>query len=73
MKAQYQYYDDGALKYADDLLDNRFDRAYGYEQTTRLKEDYSGSEASDFVNQTSSGTTTGPYRQSFSYDIFQTH
>ncbi len=68
MKTQYQYYDDGALKYADDLLDNRFDRAYGYDQLTRLKEDYSGSEASDFVNQTSSGTTTGPYRQSYSYD-----
>jgi len=70
MKSQYQYYDDGALKYADDLLDSRFDRAYGYDQTTRLKEDYSGSEASDFINQTSSGTTTGPYRQSFSYDAW---
>jgi YD repeat-containing protein len=70
MKTQYQYYDDGALKYADDLLDNRFDRAYGYDQTARLKEGYSGSEASDFVNQTSSGTTTGPYRQSFSYDVW---
>jgi YD repeat-containing protein len=70
MKTQYQYYDDGALKYADDLLDNRFDRAYNYDQLTRLKEDYSGSEASDFANQTSSGTTTGPYRQSYSYDAW---
>lgn len=70
MKTQYQYYDDGSLKYADDLLDNRFDRAYGFDQVNRLKEDYSGSEASDFVNQTSSGTTTGPYRQSYVYDVW---
>ncbi len=68
MKTQYQYFDDGALKYADDLLDNRFDRAYGYDQVSRLKEDFSGSEAFDLVNQTNSGTTTGPYRQSYSYD-----
>ena len=70
MKTQYQYYDDGGLKYADDLLDERFDRAYAYDQMTRLKEDYSGSEARDFINQTSSGTTTGPYRQTFTYDVW---
>ena len=70
MKTQYQYYDDGGLKYADDLLDNRFDRAYGYDQSTRLKEDFSGSEASDFINQTNSGTTTGPYRQSYGYNAW---
>ncbi|HEX6717738.1 MAG TPA: DUF4214 domain-containing protein [Pyrinomonadaceae bacterium] len=70
MKTQYQYYNDGALKYADDLLDDRFDRAYGYDQGTRLKEDYSGSEARDFINQTSSGTTTGPYRQSYTFDVW---
>jgi YD repeat-containing protein len=70
MKTKYQYYDDGDLKYADDLLDERFDRAYGYDQTRRLKEDYSGSEARDFINQPSSGTITGPYRQTFTYDVW---
>jgi YD repeat-containing protein len=30
----------------------------------------SGSEARDFINNTNSGTATGPYRQSFTYDAW---
>jgi YD repeat-containing protein len=70
MKTQQQYYADGRLKFADDLLDERFDRAYSYEQVERLQEAYTGSEARDFINQTSSGTATGPYRQSYAYDVW---
>ncbi|MGH9875196.1 MAG: hypothetical protein ACRD9S_22300 [Pyrinomonadaceae bacterium] len=45
MKTQYQYYSDGGLKFADDLLDERFDRAFSYDQVGMLKEAYSGSQS----------------------------
>jgi YD repeat-containing protein len=70
MKTQYQYYGDGALKYAHDLLDERFDRAVSFDQVGRMQETYCGSEARDYVNQTQSGTVTGPYRQSYGYDVW---
>jgi YD repeat-containing protein len=43
---------------------------YGYDQVGGAKEAYFGSEADDFLNGTSSGTATGPYRQSFQHDAF---
>jgi YD repeat-containing protein len=70
MKTQFDYYGDGATKYAHDVLDERFDRAYSYDNLTMLKEAYTGSESRDYVNGTSSGTQTGPYRQSYQHDAF---
>jgi YD repeat-containing protein len=70
MKTTYDYYADGALKFAHDTIDERFDRAYSYQNEGRLKEAYSGSEARDYVNGTNSGTATGPYRQSYMYDVY---
>ena len=70
MKTQYSYYDDGTLKFAQDTTDERFDRAYSYDSSNRLKEAYSGSEARDYRDGTSSGTATGPYRQSYQYDVY---
>ncbi|MFN2491622.1 MAG: hypothetical protein ABR501_01900, partial [Pyrinomonadaceae bacterium] len=70
MKTQFDYYPDGAMKYAHDLLDERFDRAFSYDHVAMLKEAYSGSESRDFVNGTNSGTATGAYRQSFQHDAF---
>lgn len=70
MKTQFSYYPDGQLKYAQDMLDERYDRAYSYQNTSRLKEAFSGSEARDYVNGTSSGTPTGPFRQSYQQDVF---
>jgi YD repeat-containing protein len=67
---QFTYYADGKLQYAHDAKDERFDRAIAYDQSARLKEAYSGSEARDFINNTNSGTPTGPYRQSFQRDAF---
>ena len=61
MKTQYQYYADGSLKFADDLLDERFDRAFSYDQVAMLKEGYSGAEARDYVNGTSGSPWTGPF------------
>ena len=69
-KTQYQYYDDSSPKYAHDLLDERFDRAFTYDHVAMLKDAYSGSEARDYVNGTNSGAPTGPYRQSYGHDAF---
>ena len=70
--SSYQYYNDGRLKFGQDqgVSNSITDRAYQYDHEGRLQEAYSGSEARDFINSTNSGTPTGPYRQSFSYDAW---
>ena len=70
MKSQYQYHSDGNLKYAQDFLDQRFDRAFSFDHIGALKEAYSGSEARDYVNNTSGATPSGPFRQSYQHDAF---
>ena len=69
MKTQYQYYVDGSLKFADDILDQRFDRAFSYDHVSKVKEAYSAGDARDYVNGTSGGAP-GPYRQSYQRDVF---
>src|SRR5438309_8286361 len=59
----YQYYNDGGLRFSHSL-DDRFDRAFSYDQVARVSEAYSGSEARDFINGTNSGVPTGAFRQS---------
>lgn len=56
-QVEHQYYADGSLKYAHDVGDSRFDRAYSYYQMGN-------------INQTGAGTTDGPYRQSYRYDVW---
>jgi YD repeat-containing protein len=75
MSSDYQYYADGNLRSASDNIGDVFShdiftRAYAYNQVGGAKEAYSGSEADDFLSGTSSGTATGPYRQSFQHDAF---
>jgi YD repeat-containing protein len=70
MSSDFQYYADGNLRSASDNLGNVFDRAYAYDHVGGAKEAYSGSEALDFLNGTSSGTPSGAYRQSFQHDAF---
>jgi YD repeat-containing protein len=70
MSHSHQYYADGRPQFSHDALDERFDRALAYDHEGRTTEAYSGSEARDFVNNTSSGTPTGPYRQSYQYSPF---
>jgi len=75
MSSDYQYYANGNLRSASDNIGDIFERhiftrAYAYDQVGGAKEAYSGSEAEDFLNGTSSGTATGPYRQSFQHDAF---
>lgn len=70
MRSQFTYLADGNLKYAQSMIDERFDRAYSYDQVAMLKEAYSGSEARDYVNGTNSGAPTGPYLQTYQHDVF---
>src|SRR6266849_5701968 len=69
MSSTYQYYADGQLRYSHSL-DDRFDRAFSYDQSARVSDAYSGSEARDFINGGNSGAPTGPYHQSYQYDQF---
>jgi YD repeat-containing protein len=69
-KSDYQYQADGRLLQARDLLDERFHRAYAYDHVGELKEAYTGGEASNFVNGTTTGQTTGPYRQTYTRDVW---
>ena len=59
----YQYYDDGRIKYSRDLLDGRFDRAYEFDHAARIKKALSGAEARG-----EPPTTDRPYKETFSYD-----
>jgi YD repeat-containing protein len=71
--AAYQYYSDGSLRFAQDQSTYPTptkDRAYSYDQAGRLAEAYSGSQARDFINNTSSGVVDGPYRQSYAHDAW---
>lgn len=70
MSSSHQYYADGALKFSNNGLDERFDRAFRYDHVGRAAEAYSGSEARDFLNGTNTGSPTGPYRQSYQYNPF---
>src|SRR5207248_1014466 len=67
---EHQYYADGRQKYSHDLLANQFDRASAYDQVGALKEAYTGSEARDFVNNSNSGSPSGPFRQTYQHDAF---
>ncbi|HXD33732.1 MAG TPA: hypothetical protein VN643_21605 [Pyrinomonadaceae bacterium] len=65
MSIDYQYYDDGRLKYSHDTEDNRLDRGYGYDSAARLTLGLSGPEARGEAD-----TTNRPYRETFGYDAF---
>jgi hypothetical protein len=65
----YQYYNDGGLRFSHSL-DDRFDRAFSYDQVGRVSEAYSGSEARDFYYGGNSGAPTGAYRQSYQYSPY---
>ena len=60
--AEYQYYNDGQIKYSRDLSDGRFDRSYTYDHVMRLTSSFTGAQARG-------GTAAdGPYRETYAYD-----
>ncbi|MCG3146362.1 MAG: hypothetical protein HONDAALG_04397 [Gammaproteobacteria bacterium] len=70
MKADFQYYGDGRIKYAKDYRDDRFDRAFSYDQVGRIQEAYAGSQARGFMGLPDPNPATPPYRQSYQYDVW---
>ncbi len=70
MSTTIEFYPDGQVEFSHNALDERFDRAYAYDHVGRTTEAYTGSEARDFVNNTTSGTSTGPYRHSYQFNAF---
>jgi YD repeat-containing protein len=78
-KSAYTYDDDGAVKYVKDQLSENGspfggvgvrDRAYQYDFAGRLTEAYTGGEARDFFNHTMGSPADGPYRQSYTHDVW---
>ena len=70
----FTYYNDGLLKFATDARTDAayglHDRAYSYDHSARLKSAYSGYEARDYVNGTSSGYHDGAFQHTYGYDAF---
>ncbi|HXQ74745.1 MAG TPA: hypothetical protein VN844_29850, partial [Pyrinomonadaceae bacterium] len=61
----YQYFDDGLLKFVNDANDARFDRSFEYNHAARLTRALSGPEARG-----EPATTNRPYRETATYDEF---
>jgi YD repeat-containing protein len=61
----YQYFADGNLRYSQDFVDDRFDRSYAYDHTSRIATALSGPEARGQLD-----TDNRPYQQTLTYDAF---
>ncbi len=70
MKIKYQYNSDGTPKYAQNLIDSRFDRAWAYDQVGRLSEAYTGEEADNYAGVSVPFPDSGPYRHTYQYDVW---
>lgn len=65
MAADYQYFQDGRISFADDLKDDRFDRSYAYDHLGRLTAGRTGVAAHD-----PSASSVVPYNQTYDYDVW---
>jgi YD repeat-containing protein len=70
MKIQHQYYPDGTPKFAQNLIDSRFDRAWAYDHVGRLSEAYTGQEADNYAGVSVPSPQTGSYRLTHQYDAW---
>ncbi len=61
----YQYNADGQLRYSQDVLNDKFDRSYTYDQLGRVRDALSGPAARGLAD-----TDARPYKQTYSYDAF---
>jgi YD repeat-containing protein len=65
MELKYSYNGDGRVRYVQDVVDAKFDRAYEYDQMGRLTEATSGVEA-----RSAATSTDRPYKETFEYDVW---
>ncbi len=70
IKKNYQFYDDGGLKYSQDFKDARFDRLYKYDFASRIMEAKTGAEARGGTVPTIDQEAQLPYRQSYNYNVY---
>jgi hypothetical protein len=70
IEGDYNYHPDGRIRFADDQVDNKYDRAYSWDHVGRLAEAYSGGEARHFDNPAHPNNADGPYRQTYSYNFW---
>ena len=69
--SQAQFHQNGSVKFSQNQLDEKFDRAFAYDHQGRLAEAYSGVEARNFNNQVSNPATLAvPYRQNHTYNVW---
>ncbi len=66
----YAYYSDSRLKYSSDPLHSEFARAYQYDHAGRLTDSWTGIQATNFFNGVPVGSSTVPYQQTFTYDVW---
>ncbi len=67
IKKQYQFYADGSLKFTKDLIDEKFDRLYKYDNLGRTTEAKSGIEAR---GGTDANLINIPYKFQYQYSAF---
>jgi YD repeat-containing protein len=69
MGYNFDYHPDGNLRFAGDLLNNKFDRSYGFDHVGRLNTAFTGKEArGETVPQYE--RYIYPYSETFNYDVF---
>jgi YD repeat-containing protein len=62
--SEFEYWADGRIKFASNMVNPGFDRSYSYDQVGRLTEAKTGSEARG------GSAADGPYKQSYQYDVW---
>ncbi len=70
LKKNYEYNGDGALKFTEDILAEKFDRLNIYDHVGRIKEGKSGAEASGGNVPVEDMDEQLPYRQSYQYNQY---
>ena len=70
IKKNYEFYDDGSLRYSQDHKDARFDRLYKYDFIGQIKEAKTGLEARGGTVPPLDVETQIPYRQSYNYNVY---
>jgi YD repeat-containing protein len=70
MKNQYQYHPNGSPKFAQNLIDSRFDRGWTYDDVGRLTAAYTGVDADVIFGVSVPSPQPGPYRHVHQYDVW---
>ena len=65
--ANYEYFDDGRLKYSTELTNLNEDHAYKYDQAMRITQTLTGAEARGESNPNLDGV---PFRQNYAYNVW---